>query len=95
MVKIIDPAPKEFIGYCSRCGCKFSYELKDLRYDSTIEYVKCPECKAKYTHPLQRKHETITFNQPLQTLVPLKNDPTTPVDMDPWYVQPESAISLK
>ena len=85
MVKIIESAQKEFIGYCGRCGCKFSYELKDLHPDGQYsEFVKCPECKAKYTHPLQRKQETIE----LKNSKPIFNNPFA--KWDPWYIQPEN-----
>lgn len=61
MPKIIKPGKKEFIGTCSRCGCEFSYTLKELDAIYPYKYVHCPECGDKYYHPDQSNNydETI------------------------------------
>ena len=41
MIKIIKHGKKEFRGYCSRCGCEFTYELEDVTLSA---FVVCPDC---------------------------------------------------
>lgn len=51
MIKIIEKGKKEFITRCSRCGCKFSYELSDLQFFGvTTEGVCCPTCEVRIYH---------------------------------------------
>ena len=41
MIKVIKHGQKEFRGYCSRCGCEFTYELEDITLSA---FVVCPDC---------------------------------------------------
>ena len=49
MKKVIESGKKEFIAVCSRCGCKFSYELEDVFGGG----IHCPECGDYIVHPKQ------------------------------------------
>lgn len=52
MITVIKHGKKEFKGYCSRCGCEFTYEFEDIQSEavrgltnySSTRYVKCPDC---------------------------------------------------
>ena len=60
MIKIIIPGKQEFIATCNKCGCKFSYELSDLKKDIThyafdLNVVECPCCKERYIHPFHKE----------------------------------------
>lgn len=61
MPKVIEPGKKEFIGNCSRCGCKFSYTLEELKPMYPHKFIYCPDCGAEYYHPDQ-------FNSSNETL---------------------------
>ena len=51
MTKIIEEGKKEFITCCTRCGCKFSYELSDLQFFGVnTEGVCCPMCESRIYH---------------------------------------------
>ena len=41
MIKVIKHGKTEFRGYCSRCGCEFTYELEDITLSA---FVVCPDC---------------------------------------------------
>ena len=41
MIKVIKHGQIEFKGFCSRCGCEFTYELEDITLSS---FVVCPDC---------------------------------------------------
>lgn len=49
MVKIITPGQTEFVGFCERCGCEFSYELGDLKL-SHANRIACPTCGQDVYH---------------------------------------------
>jgi hypothetical protein len=51
-IKIIKPGTLVYTGFCSRCGCEFSYELSDLNLSGIC---KCPTCKEEYYHPAQTR----------------------------------------
>ena len=72
MIKIIKPGKKEFIGICSRCGCEFSYELRDLFYGS---FVRCPDCYHEYYHPFQGQDFNSCTDTTLSSIP--KTDPYT------------------
>lgn len=48
--KIIKSGKQTFEVVCSKCGCKFSYELEDVH----LFGVTCPECGCNILHPNQR-----------------------------------------
>ena len=62
MIKIIEQGQKTFTRTCSRCGCKFQYDLSDL---SGLDYINCPCCHTTLTHigPHTKKVDlnTVTF----------------------------------
>lgn len=52
MIKVIELGTKT-IGECENCGCRFSYEKKDIKKDklyaggkleTVISYIDCPRC---------------------------------------------------
>ena len=61
MIKIIKAGQKEFIGFCDRCGCEFTYELDDLKLSCSSDKVNCPTCGKDYYHSTKNKeHEFAT-----------------------------------
>ena len=49
MIKIIKSGKKEFYCICDNCGCEFTCELEDIKFESgltatRIRAVACPEC---------------------------------------------------
>ena len=61
MIKILEPGTKK-ITRCESCGCKFSYDIEDVKVfeepGDYSEFIQCPQCKAKVTlepHNLQRR----------------------------------------
>lgn len=54
MIKIIIRGKETFDAVCARCGCKFTYQLEDLKRMACSEYVCCPDCGEEYYHPAQR-----------------------------------------
>lgn len=58
-VKIIKAGEKEFHGFCSQCGCQFTYELTDLKLSASNDFVECPTCGKKYYHPSKVHNPTI------------------------------------
>lgn len=56
MIKVIERGTKT-IGECENCGCRFSYDKKDIKKDikkdklygmgklqAVISYIECPRC---------------------------------------------------
>lgn len=37
---------------CNKCGCEFSYQCKDIEFDTFIDcfVVECPNCKYNNDH---------------------------------------------
>lgn len=48
-IKVIEHGQKKFTTICSKCGCKFEYELDDI----TGNFVECPECGERIYHSNQ------------------------------------------
>ena len=55
MIKIIKEPSKEFIMICSKCNCKFSYELEDLKQSISAYYLHCPHCNQELFHHNRQK----------------------------------------
>lgn len=54
MIKIIEKGKETFEITCQRCGCKFSYDAEDAKYDIDEHMkVECPQCKFNNRHPRQ------------------------------------------
>jgi DNA-directed RNA polymerase subunit RPC12/RpoP len=53
-IKIIKSGTLVYIGFCSRCGCEFSYDLGDLKL-STGNRISCPTCGEYFFHPVQTR----------------------------------------
>ena len=53
-IKIIKPGILAYTGFCSRCGCEFSYELSDFKL-STGNRISCPTCGEYFYHPAQTR----------------------------------------
>ncbi len=39
MIKIIKEGKKEFNAVCTTCGCEFSYELNEFRWEGMLEPI--------------------------------------------------------
>ena len=59
MIRVIEHGPKVIKTRCPHCGCVFEYELEDVKtdgifstiqYNSTGQYVECPDCKYHVFH---------------------------------------------
>lgn len=59
MITVIEHGPKKIKARCPHCGCIFEYELEDVKtegilstiqYNSTGQYVECPDCKYHVYH---------------------------------------------
>ena len=48
MIKIIEEGQRNFIAKCPNCGCKFSYQLRDIG----LGCVNCPCCGYYVAHKL-------------------------------------------
>ncbi len=56
-VRIVEEPPNAYHATCSKCGCKFSYALSDLRKNyglTASDGVNCPQCGRTHRHPDQR-----------------------------------------
>jgi DNA-directed RNA polymerase subunit RPC12/RpoP len=53
-IKIIRSGTLVYTGFCSRCGCEFSYDLGDLKL-STGNRISCPTCGEYFFHPVQAR----------------------------------------
>lgn len=51
MIEIIEHGKDKFDAVCPRCGCKFTYQLEDLKTYMITEFVDCPDCGKRYNHP--------------------------------------------
>lgn len=51
MLEIIEQGKSKFIVRCPKCGCKYSYNLDDLKGLGTGTY--CPSCENYVIHPRQ------------------------------------------
>ena len=58
-IKIIKPGQKEFHGFCTRCGCEFTYEISDLKLSATSNKLECPTCGKDYFHQSMVQDPTI------------------------------------
>ena len=58
-IKITKPGQKEFHGFCTWCGCEFTYEISDLKLSATSDKVRCPTCSKDYHHPSMVQDPTI------------------------------------
>ena len=73
MIKIIEKGKETFELTCVRCGCKFSYDAEDAKWDLDEHMkVECPQCKFNNKHPRQdvsaKKIEIVgdeTSNKPI------------------------------
>ena len=80
-IKVIEHGKKIFTTTCPGCGCKFEYELEDLKVDRSLcltsypvrynRVVTCPECGNKVYHDT-------SVEIPESIAVPLT--PTKPLD---------------
>lgn len=50
MIKIIKPGTRQKLE-CNNCGCLFSYEAEDVKWDATKKeyFLLCPQCGAGLT----------------------------------------------
>ena len=55
MIKIIKPGVCTYTKTCAKCGCEFSYDLKDLELYFSTEGICCP-CCGNFVH-----HQTQNF----------------------------------
>ena len=46
MIKVVEHGKADYIAQCDNCGCKFSYDIREVR----IGTVKCPDCYAFVRH---------------------------------------------
>ena len=55
-IKITKKPISSFHAHCTRCGAEFTYTITDLAhtYVGAHDYVKCPGCDSKLSHPLQK-----------------------------------------
>ena len=58
-IKITKPGQKEFHGFCTWCGCEFTYEISDLKLSATSDKISCPTCGKDYHHPSMVQDPTI------------------------------------
>ena len=58
-IKITKPGQKEFHGFCTWCGCEFTYEISDLKLSATGNKLDCPTCGKEYHHPSMVQDPTI------------------------------------
>jgi hypothetical protein len=58
-IKITKLGQKEFHGFCTWCGCEFTYELSDLKLSATGNKIECPTCGKDYHHPSMVQDPTI------------------------------------
>lgn len=58
MIKIIKDGQKEFVGNCDMCGCKFSYDISDVAFNS----IPCPCCGHYYVHKNLLDFNTASLN---------------------------------
>ncbi len=49
-MEIIKHGKKEFTATCPRCGCVFSYTIKELCERWPMKFMKCPECEEEVYH---------------------------------------------
>lgn len=61
MIKIIEEGQKEFTARCPICGCKFSYQLRDIELTS----VRCPCCDHYVVHKINKPKES-SLNEPCE-----------------------------
>ena len=62
MIEIIEHGKEKFEITCSRCGCKFTYQLEDLdKPYGGSEFINCPDCKERLYH---KNQDTIIHNNP-------------------------------
>lgn len=62
MIEIIELGKEKFEAVCTRCGCRFTYQLEDLKMPVFTECVECPECGKVYYHPIQKENEYEILN---------------------------------
>ena len=58
-IKITKPGQKEFHGFCTWCGCEFTYEISDLKLSATGNKLECPTCGKDYFHQSMVQDPTI------------------------------------
>ncbi len=58
-IKITKPGQKEFHGFCTWCGCEFTYEISDLTLSATGNKLYCPTCGKDYFHQSMVQDPTI------------------------------------
>lgn len=58
-IKITKPGQKEFHGFCTWCGCEFTYEISDLKLSATGNKLNCPTCGKDYFHQSMVQDPTI------------------------------------
>lgn len=58
-IKITKPGQKEFHGFCTWCGCEFTYEISDLKLSATGNKLDCPSCGKDYFHQSMAQDPTI------------------------------------
>lgn len=79
MIKITKPGQKEFHGFCTWCGCEFTYEISDLKLSATGNKLDCPTCGKEYHHPSMVQDPTIPGGIGLKDLTwPPEPIPCTP-----------------
>lgn len=78
-IKITKPGQKEFHGFCTWCGCEFTYEISDLQLSATGNKLYCPTCGKEYYHRSMVQDPTIPGGiGRLQTTWPPEPIPCTP-----------------
>jgi hypothetical protein len=58
-IKVVKPGQKEFHGFCTWCGCEFTYEISDLKLSATGDKLDCPTCGKTYHHNMMVQDPTI------------------------------------
>lgn len=46
MIKVIEHGKADYVAECDKCGCKFSYEIRDVVGGT----VRCPDCGGHARH---------------------------------------------
>ena len=75
MIEIIEHGKDKFEITCSRCGCRFTYQLEGLLKPHVANNcIKCPDCKEILYHKNQDITTDNNSNHPLYAGIALLND---------------------
>ena len=82
-IRVIEHGKKKFTTTCPNCGCRFEYELEDIKSEfAGVKTVKCPDCQQECYHydytiyPYWPPQPTY----PVNPCVPTPNIPSVPSD---------------